>query len=209
MEHSRQPAGPETAWYWERLRTRHRSQRIAGIAIFVFGLCLLIAEPLLTPDYNQLTILVLILIALLPVLQGSSLLLANRGPVTPQAVERLRSQERIQLFRQAQGTMLPWQYRRWTRILECILGLLLLLSIVQGALAALRMSQVEFSTLSEKVIAWVFVTLFALISLLLIIDSIYLKPRRARRFAKHSSAELAYRLSLGELVTSNPSKLGQ
>jgi len=199
MEHTRQYAGPETAWYGERLRRKRRFELISGFVILVFGLCILITGFLLVPESaRELPApLVLIAISLLPILQGGSLLLANWGPVTRQAVEQLRRQERTQLFRQAQGMMLPWQYRRRVRILEGFFGLLLLSVALYNVFAAPMIS-------STDVRGWIFLLMATLPGFLLIIDSIFVKPWRVRRLVKRSATELASRLSLGELVTGNP-----
>lgn len=196
MKHARHYVGPETAWYEQRLQRQRRFQLIAGVVMIVFGLCILLSGILLIPGHRQPLSFDLIIISILPMLQGGVLLLANWSPVTPQAVERLRRQERIRLFRQAQGMNLPWQYRRWVRALEGLTGLLLLLSAVQDAFDIGMPSRTNAE-------AWIVVSIVGLLGLLLMLDSAYIKPWRARRLAERSATELAARLSLGELVTSD------
>lgn len=198
MERLRPSAGPETAWYWNRLHKKRLAQRNAGVIILGLDFVLLLTEILLAPGHDLRNVLLLLLISLLPFFQGLGLLLANWGEVQPAEVERLRSYERALLFRQAQGIDLPWQYRRWTLLFELLLGLLILLATAQIIWSVLDASPIGNPL---PMLVWSPVGLFFLLGLMLVVDSLSIKPRRARQLMKRSSAELSYRLSLGELST--------
>ncbi|HET8846729.1 MAG TPA: hypothetical protein VFN35_35030 [Ktedonobacteraceae bacterium] len=203
MKDPRLPAGPETAWYRERLYKERRNARPLGLAILGIGVVLLLVALVLAIAHSWGNFLLFLLLAFLPILQGLSLLRASWTPVTAERVARLRSEERAQLFQQAQGIHLPWQYRDWARVLEMLLGLFFLLEGGQALFYVFDTS----SGVAAGLFIWVGILAFVLLGLFLIVDGLYLRPGKARRFIERSSAELAYRLSMGEhLLEKQPEK---
>lgn len=196
VENSRLSAQPETAWYRERLYQEQRNARVMGLAIWLFGVILLLAALFLAFAHNWANFWLFLALALLPLLQGLSLLRASRKPVTPEAIAHLRSEERAQLFHQAQGISLPWQYRHWARLLEVVLGLVFLLQSGQALFYGLN----HTFGVTAGIFIWGSFSALLLLGLFLLLDGIYLRPKKARRFIERSSAELAYRLSLGEYL---------
>ncbi|MDQ2905044.1 MAG: hypothetical protein M3Y81_16010 [Chloroflexota bacterium] len=187
MQQQQQSPHPETAWYEARLQRKRRLWSFAGIALFCAGVFLLISGLIQFPFRDAGTLVAFFALVLVLLWLGASNFLANRGPVPTREIERLRQQERSELFRQAQGTLL-WQYRLWVRLVEFLLALFCL-DMAAGKTVLVAPIRAE----------WVLGGLYFLAALLLLFDGIYLKPRRSKQAAARSARELSSRLTAGEL----------
>src|SRR5689334_13786109 len=173
------PSQPEAAWYERRLQKKRRFRLIAGIVLLCFALSFFIGELIQFPFRDIISLAIFVVFSLLLIWFAEREVMTNWGPVPTEDINQLRQNERSLLFRQAQGA-LPWQYHLWARTLE------LLLAIFCFYLAAGHTILV-----TPNRVQWLPGAVYLIAGLLLLVDTFYFKPRRARHFASRSTAKLS------------------
>jgi hypothetical protein len=194
MKQKHNSSQPEAAWYQARLHKKRRFRLVAGVVLLCFALYFFFSELISFPIRDSLSLVVYLSFSLLLIWYGASEILANRGPVPLEDINRLRQNERSTLFRRAQGT-LPWQYRSWVRLIELFL-----------AVCCLYLAAGHTVLVTAYRAQWFMGGVYLFVGLLLLADAFYFKPGQAARLAEKSATELSFRLKAGEATGDSQSE---
>jgi MFS family permease len=195
------PDNPETEWYRNYLTKDRRLQRRMGMALFIFGTCLLpMGAAFVTAMFPRMTNILgfLGLVGFFVTFLGGPLglmlvgwmeYMGGRQPVSLAEIERRRQLERAELFRMAQGK-LPWRYSKVMLAVFAVLGLLLL---IPGVI-------LFFDPQGYRDGSLIWGLVYSVCGLLFLLLAFVVLPRQIKRLPAQSARALEARLVVGEIT---------